>query len=112
MIRACLHKGCREPAGPGGRCAAHHRPRSKRRRTTWKQEVYAKRRWLRLRKHVLFQEPLCQHPDCEAIATECDHVVPLRAGGDPWARDNIQALCHEHHNAKTQMEFDLYPIER
>lgn len=32
-----------------------------------------------------------------------DHIVPLEEGGtnDP---DNLQGLCHDHHNAKTERE--------
>jgi 5-methylcytosine-specific restriction endonuclease McrA len=30
-----------------------------------------------------------------------DHIVPINLGGDPWAWDNLQALCNSHHNRKS-----------
>ena len=35
---------------------------------------------------------------------ECDHVQPLRRGGDPWDMANLQALCRSCHIAKTRAE--------
>ena len=35
---------------------------------------------------------------------EVDHVVPLDRGGDPWALDNLQALCRACHVHKTAGE--------
>ena len=35
---------------------------------------------------------------------EVDHVVPLDKGGDPWALDNLQALCRGCHIEKTAAE--------
>ena len=35
---------------------------------------------------------------------ECDHVKPLRAGGDPWDRANLQTLCRGCHVEKTAGE--------
>ena len=35
---------------------------------------------------------------------ECDHVVPLDRGGDPWDPDNLQTLCRSCHIAKTREE--------
>ena len=35
---------------------------------------------------------------------ECDHVQPLRRGGDPWDMDNLQSLCRGCHIAKTAAE--------
>ena len=42
---------------------------------------------------------LCQ----SAFATEVDHVVPIEDGGTDEA-DNLQALCHACHAAKTASE--------
>ena len=33
---------------------------------------------------------------------ECDHIVPLRRGGDPWAVENLQALCRSCHVEKSR----------
>ena len=35
---------------------------------------------------------------------EVDHVVPLEAGGEPWALENLQALCAGCHIRKTAAE--------
>ena len=38
---------------------------------------------------------------------ECDHKVPLDKGGDPWAMENLQALCIGCHREKTRAENEL-----
>ena len=35
---------------------------------------------------------------------ECDHVVPLKNGGDPWNMDNLQTLDKHCHVKKTREE--------
>ena len=35
---------------------------------------------------------------------ECDHVVPLHLGGDPWDQENLQTACRTCHIAKTRAE--------
>ena len=35
---------------------------------------------------------------------ECDHILPLQLGGDPWALDNLQTLCRSCHIQKTAGE--------
>ena len=35
---------------------------------------------------------------------ECDHVLPLDRGGDPWDMANLQTLCRICHIAKTAAE--------
>ena len=35
---------------------------------------------------------------------ECDHVIPLDRGGDPWDSNNLQTLCRSCHIAKTADE--------
>lgn len=37
---------------------------------------------------------------CPAKATDCDHVIP----GDDHSDSNLQALCGDHHSAKTRAE--------
>lgn len=38
------------------------------------------------------------------IATDVDHIIPLRDGGAPFERSNLQGLCHSHHSSKTAGE--------
>ena len=61
------------------------------------------RRWQRLRRMVLAQQPfcvVCQRAGRVVAATDVDHIVPLSAGGTS-AADNLQPLCHSCHSKKT-----------
>lgn len=97
---------CHRPALPGGRCAEHarqaERARNARRATSL--DVYRSKRWARLRRHVLADHPYCTVLGCERPATDVDHIIRIEAGGDPWARTNLQPLCHAHHASKTARE--------
>lgn len=55
-------------------------------------------RWRKLRTWFLKDHPLCAI--CGRPATDVDHIVSKRKGGtdDP---ENLQALCHACHSAKT-----------
>lgn len=53
---------------------------------------------------VLRDHPWCQVPGCTNMATDVDHVEPIEAGGAPFDRSNLQALCKKHHSAKTALE--------
>ena len=58
------------------------------------------RRWRRLRKMLLSEEPLCRM--CQGLgkatlATVVDHIIPRRAGGTD-DRGNLQSLCAPCHN--------------
>lgn len=35
------------------------------------------------------------------MATEIDHIIPVRQGGAVWDDDNLQALCKPCHSVKT-----------
>ncbi len=58
------------------------------------------RRWRRLRLMVLRRQPMCQWPGCFEAATDVDHIVSKRDGGDD-SFENLQALCHAPHSQKT-----------
>ena len=66
-------------------------------------QVYG-RRWQRVRRAVFDRDGWrcrsCGLPG----ALECDHIVPLDRGGDPWGMDNLQSLCRGCHIAKTAAE--------
>jgi len=63
--------------------------------------------WKQLRLSKLHRDPLCAH--CQAkgrvtMATEVDHILPLKEGGtNNW--NNLQALCKSCHSKKTMTEF-------
>ena len=44
----------------------------------------------------------CQ--ECGEWGNECDHIVPLRAGGAMWDESNLQILCSTCHVRKTRRE--------
>jgi len=63
-------------------------------------------RWVRLRRLILLEEPLCRI--CKAqgkvtAADEIDHILSLSAGGKN-NRENLQPLCVDCHKAKTLKE--------
>src|SRR5262245_50363144 len=60
--------------------------------------------WRKCRKMVLSASPLCV--ECKRIgaivpATEVDHIIPKRDGGDD-SFENLQALCKSCHSQKTR----------
>lgn len=98
---------CPNPAGPGGKCTDHARTidATRNARRVRSIEVYRSKRWRRLRRLVLTEEPYCQHPGCPRPASDVDHITrveddPIRA----FDRSNLQALCHSHHSSKTARE--------
>ena len=78
MKRLCLEPTCAEQAVYRGRCKAHARERE---RGTYRGRIYRRKRWLVLRHRQLALEPLCR---CGEIATDVDHIVPIRQG-EAWA---------------------------
>ena len=62
------------------------------------------RRWAAVRRSVFERDGwrcrACGRPG----RFECDHIVPLDRGGDPWNPDNLQTLCRSCHIAKTRGE--------
>lgn len=71
------------------------------------------RRWQRIRRRILATSPLCVH--CRAdgrvtLATEVDHITPLRAGGT-HTDDNLQPLCKSCHSRKTNQDMQQAPGE-
>ncbi|MDO4685793.1 MAG: HNH endonuclease signature motif containing protein [Corynebacterium sp.] len=57
---------------------------------------------LNLRMLVILRDGTCRFPGCNHPASQCDidHVINWEAGG--WTTlSNLQCLCRNHHNAKT-----------
>jgi 5-methylcytosine-specific restriction endonuclease McrA len=68
-------------------------------------KVYRSLRWKGLRRQVLGeQRGACAVPGCLMLATDVDHIVAVRDGGELWGRGNLQGLCTKHHSAKTMAE--------
>jgi 5-methylcytosine-specific restriction protein A len=73
--------------------------------------IYRTKQWQRTRKHILTRDPLCkigvlcvQKYGTLMPSTDVDHVIPIRAGGDPWDENNLQGACHADHARKTVLE--------
>lgn len=63
-------------------------------------------RWMRIRKLILLEEPLCRHCLTEGRTTqarEVDHIIPLEDEGTD-DRANLQALCRQCHKQKTAFD--------
>lgn len=88
-----------------------HKPRGSRPRRAWERTAPPKRLtgrpWRRLRDRILERDRhLCQQCLREArltVAHEVDHIVPVAEGGTD-AETNLEAICDQHHRAKTQAE--------
>ena len=57
-------------------------------------QVYNTARWQALRITQLMSKRVCR---CGKLATTVHHTQPIRAGGDPWDRKNLQSLCYRCH---------------
>lgn len=100
-LRPCRQPGCRARV-PRGYCAAHSPERGRPSSTA---RGYG-RRWEKLRRMILDETPMCQAEGCNRIATQVDHILPLREGGTD-ERTNLQSLCHKCHSRKTAKEGGL-----
>lgn len=68
-------------------------------------KFYKTKRWERTSKQFRLKNPLCIECLANGIVRKADvvdHIVELK---DDWDKrldwDNLQSLCHEHHNIKT-----------
>ena len=98
--RRCPHPGCTTLITTGKLCKPHtqEQTRQRNRRETWRDYGAD---WKKIRAQVLLETPACAK--CNAVATEVDHIKPLRLGGT-HARENLRALCKPCHSRKTQAE--------
>lgn len=75
-------------------------------------DFYRSRKWRRLRAEVIKECPLCEH--CSStnepvLADVVDHKIPLFIDETlALDRDNLQSLCHQCHNKKTQEDKKKY----
>ena len=68
---------------------------------------YNNRRWRKVRGEYIKLNPLCVHCKAHGIiesAKVCDHITPIRQGGDKWSYCNFQSLCVSCHNKKSSSE--------
>lgn len=96
----CTDPECHDLATTNGRCDAHQRPPWQQRSKAWgKGSTTA---WRRFRRDQLRREWLCRH--CGTKATEVDHIRPLSQGGAKWDPGNVQSLCSDCHDAKSEAD--------
>lgn len=65
---------------------------------------YNSRAWRKAAKLHKAKNPLCIECKKEDIITPVqitDHITPVDKGGDKWNENNLQSLCHKHHNKKS-----------
>jgi 5-methylcytosine-specific restriction enzyme A len=94
----CSQPGCPGIALTGGRCRTHARtpqPRPSKVARGYDRE------WQRIRAAQLRRQPECEM--CGEPATDVDHILPLRKGGDNGV-GNLQSLCKRCHSRKTARE--------
>ncbi len=68
------------------------------------QAFYDSRAWRKLRAWYVKKYPICVECKFMGRATPVDvvdHIIPVEDGGAPLSEDNLQSLCHLHHNQKT-----------
>lgn len=71
------------------------------------QGFYNSRQWRNVRDHYWLNNPVCEV--CKkngraTVADVIDHIIPISEGGDLFGENNLQSLCHLHHNQKTVEE--------
>ena len=80
-----------------------------------RREIYQTKRWRLLRLEVQKQAGCL----CESCAREgrtrlgsvVHHVRPIRSGGDPWDRNNLELVCKEcHKDIHDQLDAEHEPV--
>ena len=66
--------------------------------------VYHTLRWKALRRHVFERDGYRCRLCGNRGRLECDHIVPLRGGQDPFEIRNLQTLCRSCHIDKTSKQ--------
>lgn len=102
----CTYPGCNAlvPAEGEPRCSEHPYARPVDERGSAASRGYDAK-WRRLRRAYLADNPQCElayEGRCRVVATEVDHRMPLRAGGQRLDEANLQAVCRECHQHKTR----------
>lgn len=89
---------CRQlvPGGQRCRCAPNTSPSS---------TITSQRRYRKMKAVYLATHPVCEHHGCPYPAAEVDHIKPVHTHAElAFDVDNLQALCRDHHQAKTNAD--------
>ena len=91
----------RERNKPGSRAAKSHNEMM---------HVYQTQQWRSTRSYHIQMNPICVHckkKENRVVAGDVvDHIIPIRQGGDPFNKNNLQTLCHGCHSIKSRQERD------
>ena len=110
-FRICAYPTCRALVreGTGSRCPTHQaavdaqRRASDRARSMDSFRIYSTPEWRSFRALVLAAHPRCV--DCGALATDVDHLIPVREAPDrALDPSNVVSRCHPHHSARPSRE--------
>lgn len=101
--RPCSYVGC--PNLCGGQYCEEHRQSETHKydrygRNQASVKIYKGKRWQTIRKKYYEEHPLCENcllEDKITPAEEVHHIVPLSAGGEPYAFSNLRSLCRSCH---------------
>lgn len=86
------------------------KPKRVRRAKVDNSKFYQSKRWRKVRKLYVMQNPICVHCEERGLVTavqEVDHIKPLRFGGAKFDFDNLQSLCKSCHGRKSGKEAHL-----
>ncbi|NHE57946.1 HNH endonuclease [Cyclobacterium plantarum] len=79
-------------------------------------DFYRKKDWLKLRKHYIEANPVCELCDQWEIVSEgavVDHIIPRRLAPHlELEPTNLQTLCGKCHRQKTGLERTIDSLER
>lgn len=90
-----------------GYCEEHagerHRTYKQDRTDVEQQKLYQSARWRKVRAEKLAADPFCEvcaraRPPRITAATIVHHKLPIKQGGDPFKRDNLESICASCHN--------------
>ena len=119
--KPCSYPGCPELIEPGeSYCKKHkpvvnsqrHRLYDEKQRDLKSARFYNSAAWKKLRIFKLSRDPLCEYcleKDHVNIATEVDHVIPIKVD---WSMrlvfNNLNSTCHRCHMIKTKGDKKKY----
>lgn len=90
-----------------GKSKAYSKGGDKRLYDTINKKFYDSKEWRELRAYYIRRYPLCKWCEEEGLtkpADVVDHIKEISDGGEKLNINNLQGLCHKHHNQKTNWE--------
>lgn len=73
-------------------------------------------KYRKLRRRIFAREKglcrQCREQGRTTAATQLDHIVPVFKGGDKYEESNLQPLCDDCHDDKTEIDKGRDPVEK